>query len=441
MKKDTFEAMQRQRFISSIKRGTGEAYLLMRDNPQKIDFTNYIIKAALKNLSYDNQSEGSRATYVFELIQLSHKKEKIRQAVLYALSTERKDTFALDQLFDIASLFARQGDGEAKKAVYKRFYKKTIKGSEWVGQDAIISMDGIEGLKHIAKVKGKIIQNNPEEWEDSSLIDWFQDENPTINVFKELERAGASNEYIKTYIDTIQKHKASQQEWRWPEYNYETVSEKINSRARVPLTPVGAKKFSDDDVKKLADDFLTETNRLKLEKYMRVFSLVKFPYDDYQPILKHAKSKNRKRLKDTASYPKHDRLVEYACGALKFFSGADIRRFAISKLKDDKHSSDYLDLLISNYKKGDCKLIKDIITRCKNDDDVHSVVWGIVGIYKANKTKECKNPLEAMYDKLNCGLHREDIIEILIENNVLSSRLKDEIKFDSYERIRKLLDA
>ena len=429
----------RQRFKSSIKRGTGEAHLQMQDNPQ-IDFSNDIIKAALKNLSYDNQCEGSRATYVFELIQLSHKKKKIRQAVLKALSTERTDTFALDQLFDIASLFAKQGDEGAKKAIYRRFYTKTIKGSEWVGQDAVISMDGIEGLKHVAKIKGKIIQNDPEEWEDSSLMDWFQEENPAINVYKELETAGMLNGYIKTYIDTVQKHKASHQKWSRPKYNYEIVAEKINSGVRTPLPPVGAKELSEDDVKKLADDFLKETDRLKLEKYMRIFDLVKFPYD-YQPILMLAKCKNRKRLKEPTPWQKHDRLVEYACGALKFFSGADIRKFAISKLKDAKYSSDYLDLLVLNYKKGDSKLLEDIIMKCKNEDDIHSIVWGIIDIYKANKTKECKKPLEAMYDKLNCGLHRKDIIKILIENNVLSSRLKDEIKFDSYEGTRELLNV
>jgi hypothetical protein len=433
----------RKRFKNAVKCGTGETHLLMRDHPQ-IDFSNDIIKAALKNLSYDNQCEGSRATYVFELIQLSHKKEKIRQAVLKALSTEREDAYALDQLFDIAVLFAKQGDEEAKRAIYRRFYKKTIEGSEWIGQDAILSMDGIEGLKHIAKIKGKIMQNDPEEWEDSFLIDQFQEENSTIDVYKELEKAGISNKYIKTYIDIVRKHKVRHQKCHKkrsrPRYNYDMVSRKINSLAIVPLHSFAAKELSEDDVKKLADDFLAETDRLRLEKYMRVFDLIKFPYD-YQPILMLAKGKNRKRLKDPTPYQKYDRLVEYACGALRFFSGTDIRRFAISKLKGGKHSSDYLGLLVSNYKKGDSKLLEDIIVQCKNEDVLHSLVFGIIDIYEANKTKECKKPLEAMYGKLNCGIHREDIIKILIENNVLSSRLKDEIKFDSYEDVRELLNV
>jgi hypothetical protein len=188
----------RQRFKSAIKRGTGEAHLLMKANPD-VDFSKDIITAALTNFSYDNQFEGSRADYVFELIQLSGKKEKIRQAILKGLATERKDTWSLDQLFAITTLFAKQGDKEAKKAIYKRFYKKTIRGYRWAGEQAIIELDGLEGLKYIAAIKGKILQHDPEEWEDGGTVDWFQRENPTIKVYQELEKTGKNNEYIKIY--------------------------------------------------------------------------------------------------------------------------------------------------------------------------------------------------------------------------------------------------
>jgi hypothetical protein len=418
----------RQKFKSAIKRGTGETHLLIKTNPG-VDFSSDIIKAALTNLSYDNQSEGSRADYIFELIELSNQKEKIKKAILHGLRTEQVDTWALDQLFDLAALFAKQGDKEAKKAIYKRFYKKTIKGSEWLGQDAIIEIDGFEGLKYIAEIKGKIIQNDPEEWEDSWTVDYFQEQNPTFKVYKELEKAGDTNVFIKIYLDTIKKHTSNFQRRERPKYNYSIVTEKINNKAIVPLTPVGAKELSKTDIKKLADDFLQQTDRIKLEKYMRVFDKVKYPYD-YKPILRLAKSINKKS----------DRLIEYASGALKYFSGSDIREFAIKKLLKIRIPGDYLNLLVANYKKGDAKLLTDVVKRCRNEHEIHSIVYGIINIYKINKTKECKEPLEAVYDKLTCGIHRTDIIRILIENKILSARLKNEIRFDSSEETRKLYE-
>lgn len=419
----------RQRFKNAIKRGTGETHLLIKENP-KTDFSNEIIKAALKNLSYDNQSEGSRATYLFELIELSNQKEKIRKAILNALATERTDTWALVQLFDLAALFARQGDKEAKKAIYKRFYKKIIKYSKWAGQDTIIELDGLEGLKYIATVKGKAIQKDPKEWDDSFMVDYFQKQNPAIKVYQELEIASKTDQYIKIYLETIKEYKAKFQIRQRQKYDYNIVSEKINSNVTVPLPPAGAKELTKDDILKLADDFLKETDRIKLEKYMQVFDRVKYPYD-YKPILHLVKSKNKRS----------DRLVGFAAGALKYFSGTNIRDFAIEKLKKTKKPCDYSDLLVSNYQKGDFKLLTEIVERCKNEDDIHSLACSFINIYQANKTKECKKPLEAIYDKLTCGIHRIDIVKILIDNNVLSDRLKKEIMFDSSDETRELLPS
>ena len=56
----------KRQFYNSLKRGTGEAYLLVRDNPN-IDFSNYLIKGALNIYAYDGQSEGDRAKYIFDI--------------------------------------------------------------------------------------------------------------------------------------------------------------------------------------------------------------------------------------------------------------------------------------------------------------------------------------------------------------------------------------
>jgi len=61
-----------------------------------------------------------------------------------------------------------------------------------------------------------------------------------------------------------------------------------------------------------------------------------------------------------------------------------------------------------------------------------------IDIYRSNKTPDCKQPLEAIYDKLTCAIHRKDVLELLIENNVLSDQIKKEIRFDCDEDTRQL---
>src|SRR4051794_4259448 len=104
----------KQKFKSAIRRGTGEAYLLMQSHP-KLDFSRDIIQASLKNFAYDGQCESNRAGYLFELIKLSGKKNKIRDAILKGLATEN-DAWSLAQLFGLAKMFAMQGDMEARES-------------------------------------------------------------------------------------------------------------------------------------------------------------------------------------------------------------------------------------------------------------------------------------------------------------------------------------
>ena len=102
----------------------------------------------------------NRATYVFELIKLSKQKEIIRQKILQGLLSEMEDTWAADQLFQLAFLFAKEGDTEFREAIYKRYAETTIDNSRWLGEDVILELDGLEGLLFIAESKGQIIKEN-----------------------------------------------------------------------------------------------------------------------------------------------------------------------------------------------------------------------------------------------------------------------------------------
>jgi hypothetical protein len=418
----------KQRFRSSIKRGTGETHLIMQSNPS-INFSAEIIKASLTHYAFDPQSEGSRALYLSELIAMSKQSDKIRAAILEGLANEREDLNVLHQLFELAAGFAKQGDKNARKAIYNRFHKKTIRGGASCGYESIIELDGFDGLVFMATTIGKAIEKHPDYSYESFIIDHCQDEYPEINVYRDLKKAGEENRFIEIYLNNITQTEKAQDLWSQkhprPVVNYDTVTARINSKAISPL--FRAKELPETDLKKLADDFLKETDRLKLEKYLRVFDKLKYPYD-YKPILELAKSK----------YKKSDRLIEFASGALKYFTGADIRKFAIETLKHTKRPADYLDLLVSNFKPEDSKLLTAIAKNCKNELEIHAIVWSYVKIYKDNKTKTCKEPLEVIYAKMNCGMHRQAIVQILKENNVLSKQIKKEIRYDSDSGVRKL---
>ncbi len=416
----------KRQFFDSLKRGTGEAYLIMKNNPS-IDFSTYLIKGALRNFAYDGQSEDSRAQYIFDLISISDKKEKIRKAILKGLATEQEDTWSLTHLFDLAKLFVQQGDKEVRQAIYDRFLNNSIENSDWVGYSEIIELDGLNGLIFIAEKFGKFIDKNPDDWQDDSIIRHFQDDNPNIKAFEELEKVSKTNKFIKIYLDCIKRTEESRNNYfRETQIFKDIIDEVIN---RKPFISFRRKKeLTDNEILIIAKQLLKEKDKLKQEKLLGIFDKHKFPFDSNY-ILQLAKQKPTSK----------NRITEYAIEALKHLETESIRRFALDRISKVKRPEPFIDILLSNYKKGDYKLLTEIAKKFKSEHIIESLASSYVEIYKANKTKECKEPLEVLYNKMNCGIHRKYVVEILIENNILSDRIREEIKYDSYLETRELL--
>ena len=426
----------RKQFFYSLKRGRGEAYLLMKQYPE-IDFSTYIQKAIVKNYAYDGQCENSRADYLFSLYQLSDKKEKIREAVFTALQTETQDTWTLTQLFGFAKILAQHGDKQAKCAIYERFGKKIIVGSDWVGSAEILALDGFEGLKFIAETFGKLLEKNPDDRQDDQLISDLQMENKEIDVVKELEKAAKQNKYIQIYLDNVRKTVAGVGRDIGMHRLEATRKEKPKDiiafiKEEHPYF-IKQRGFNDAELEQIALHFLQEKDRKLKAQFLSVFTEFKYPFD-YHDLLESAKGK----LHTNWRFYNID-IARFAAVALKFFQGKDIRDFAIEKLKTAKKDTYiYLNLLISNYQKGDDKLLNEIINLADDGYFIDYINYGIRDIYKKNPVSECKIPLENLYRKINNSYCRTAIIKVLIKNNALSDEILRAMEFDCNEDTRKL---
>jgi hypothetical protein len=415
----------RKRFLSSIKRGTGEAYLLMKANPN-INFSKIIIKGATSDYAFDTQVEPSRANYIYRLIAKSKQKKEIIKAVLNDLE-HRKTGSELYQMCDLAVLFYKYGCPEAKEVLYNRFKKSGFNDYEFYGDTQVIAIGGLEGILKVAEVVGELMNHNKDWYEDSWRVDYFQKKNKSLDVYVELEKASKNNKYIAQYLEMILRNKWKTQRIRkMKKLTYEIVKERIDSKRRVSSF-YRANELSEKEVKKLANEFLTEPDKEKQYLYLKFFNKRKFPFG-YKQLLKIVRGKNSNK----------DWLVRRALEALQFFRSRELRMFALDKIKTAKEPYYYLYLLVSNYKRGDYKLLNEVINRSNEYEYIHELVFEIIDIYETNPTPECKGPLENIYNKMNCGLHRSQIIELLIKNNVLSDRILQEMEFDSNDGVRRL---
>jgi hypothetical protein len=416
----------KRQFFDSLKRGTGEAYLIAKENPT-IDFSTYVIKGALLNYAYDGQSEPSRAQYIFDLFTLSAKKDKIRKAILNGIATEQEDTWSLTHLFDLTKLFAKQEDQEMRNAIYNRFCNNPIEGSDWVGFSEILELDGFKGLIYIAEKFGKFIEQNPEDWQDDWIIKYFQEENPDLRVTENLENLAKENKHIRIYLENIKRTKASQEEHKpKPTHYKDIIDEVLNSKPYLSFKR--RHNLTESEIKTIAQRLVKEKDTKSKEKLLFVFTFCKFPLDtDF--ILNLAQKKNDYKT----------RINEFAISALKFLDSDKIRQFGLDKIDKSIKKYQFVEILTSNYRTGDYKILTDIVQKSKSEHIIENLARSYVDIFEANKTKECQEPLEALYNKMNCGIHRNDIVRILLENNVISDKIKNEIIFDSDKETRKMI--
>lgn len=407
------------RFRSSIRRGTGEAYLLIRKYAHA-DFSDEIIKACLKNFAYDGQCESSRADYLFELILLSHT-TRIRAKILHALATEQNHTWTLTQLFDLAKLFAQQGDEQARQAIYGRFFTNPIDGADWVGYSEIIDLDGLNGLLYIADKLGKGLQTNPDDWQDDTAINYFQQNHPDVDAMQVLKQAAGTNPNIQRYLNNVEQTATAKPAKNKPVY-HNIVDEVLQSSRRFLK-----KEVSNADLNLLAQQLLTEKNITNKEKLLFVFTKFRFPLN-YSFILDIARK--------TLSRNKY--LADMAIQALSLLQGEEIREFCLAEVDKAKQPANLLRILRSNYKEGDHKTLTRFAQAAVSNDDIEWLAIGYADIYQTNKTPECREPLEAIYNKLTCAIHRYDVVKILMDNNALPDEIRQEMEFDCNHEIRKL---
>jgi hypothetical protein len=417
------ELLKRE-FLNSAKRGTGEACIIIRNYPE-IDFSKELRKVCLRNFSYDGQCESSRAPYLFDLISHSEKQEKIKVAIIKKLAVEERDTWSLVQLFDLAKIFAQQGEQDARDAIYNRYLNRPINGSDWAGYDQILELDGLEGLYYVAEKIGRTIETNPDGFVVDYIPDQFQKNNG--DVMDKLESAAATNHYIGFFLSKVKKANIDQANYkREIEVFSDAIEEVLKTKAKPYLIN---KKWNNAELDKISMQLMIEKDKSKQTKLLLPFNKNKFPGDArfiLQLATKHPSERNE--------------LGRNAINALRNIESASVRDFAIERILTDSKPDRFTGILKLNYKNGDYKLLTNLVEKTDNADVIESLTIQYVSIFNHNKTSECREPLEALYNKMTCGIHRTDIVKILMDNGVLSVKIRDEIKYDCNSDTRQLLN-
>ena len=163
-----------------------------------------------------------------------------------------------------------RGDLEAKQAIYDRFYINPINGSDWAGYEQIIDLGGLDGLLFIANKVGKVLENSPDNWQDNSVIAYFQQRHSDIDAMAVLNEVAKGNPHILRYLKNVEK--TENERIVNPRIPFDNIVDEVLKSKRRFIR----KEVSDEELDLLAKRLLTEKNEKDIEKLLFVFTKFKF---------------------------------------------------------------------------------------------------------------------------------------------------------------------
>lgn len=422
----------KKRFRHAIWRGTGETHLIMREFPQ-VDFYDEIAYGVRNICAYDGQCETGRGQYIFELIQMSARQDELRAEVIRGLKEECEESWNLTHLFETAACFAEQGDEEMKQVIRSQYANQNMSCTSWAGESQILELDGFDGLVFVAETKGRWLLEGKGDHVDSSDLNEVMAKDSKADLRAELASVAEENIFVAAYLKELEKKVKERDESKprprpWEKNKHLPMAERILKGPRFFLHAKKlAQQATDADAVQVAEKCLVETDLKKLNRYLQFFGYRPFPLD---PVF----------LLDLAqSDKKKHRDIQFSVrGALAKVQSNTVRVYAMARLQVTSRPGECIGMLERNYQEGDEVFLESLLQSTHDEHAMEQFAQGLRSIYKANPTPRCKGPLELLYQKSNCAICRFSVLKLLLENDVLSDRIQQEIEFDCYLDTRDL---
>jgi hypothetical protein len=412
-------------FKQAIKNGTGEAILLLKENPSA-DFDQYILEACTHNLAYDPQCEGSRSEYLSEILSLSRDKEKIENEIFKQLDNPSNDHWDTILLFDLAAVLAQNGNENARKVIYDRYEKNLKAEYDFVETEVLVTLDGLKGLEFAANIQGEKIELDSTYWADNYLIEVCKEHYPESSPQKHLEEKSQNNKYIETFLSKIEEIESLRRKGKT--INKRSLSQLLQLIEEGKTVPIiSGKWLKDEEVLKVANLLLIEEDDKKIQPYLRLLSRTQYPLDisNLLPFLdtdnegvKHSTLKILEKIEDYI-----------------------IRELIDRNYTNYSYLNEHIEFFVSNFLEKDIGVLCDILDTLEDEEEIHSFGMVIRDIFDKNVIKHPSKLLNKLYMANNCSICRAAFIKKLISAQQLSDKILREMRYDCEPDIRQLADT
>lgn len=398
--------MLKKKFIDTIRKGLGRAYLELEAAENKEEYRKSLLYACLSDCSYEFVCEGSKGAYLFELISLFDDTAYFKQNIIHFLQNKLPKRGLFAQLLDILRCYYHQGDREIKPFL-NDYYRHFIENGKWTKNKILcyeylcIILYQIFGLKRVFKILKDIeklkINKNDIGW-FLSVIPW---KNETIQNFLPKE-----NNTPKTY-----------------EHTFEVFLE----QARANRFHCSLAHWASDIEYEKCIAYLKQTkNEADILLILDALQYEDSPKAIPEEILFSLLNVHSKRIDN-----------EIYC-TLSYVKSKRVESLALTLLNDQENAISAIHMLMNNYKKEYKKLLVNAYKKIKFSFNKYTMLESYTIDFMHSTKKDLPDEiLFYTYENSYDAFGRELIVDRMKKRKLLTQEMLNELQHDSNHETRK----
>ena len=381
-----------------------------------------IIDACLTCLVYDPQCEAERGPWLFSIIERASLSGQVLHAIETAEDVPSSENHRdLAQRSDILRELAASGMSEARPLLYATLARVPQTGSV-IGVEAIIALDGLGGLLHVARQFGQWMLADAEFWVDDyplSLLDEYLGAGQSLAA---LERKAATDADIARYLAGVYETRdqvcASHPRPEPAAFSAAEIVAYVNQHPKDQchwFRRWGA-QASEEQREIAFAALLASDNPEHVKRLFRCFAITGVPRFEPRLLrwLEHA-----------------DERLEFATvTALAPLTHPQLRQAAEHLIAQGAITKGVA-LLVNNVAEGDFARCAEHLQQLEDADELHHLIGEVLNLCKAHPGSEALDCLLRVYEVSPCTTCRRQAVEALMASNTAPAWLLAECMFDA----------
>lgn len=407
--------------------------LILQADPANEALHAALFSACTKNMSYDRQSESSRARWLLDMIEVAGRADDFFESLVATLRScdYENEHYDVLQIYELLCLLAAKDRRRDRRALQEFLFSLT-NATDWLWHSCaarFIELSGFDGLMTSVSLFETNLIDDFENWGGWAFHHWV----------KTLEERDGVEETADALADARPRNAALDELMRRDAARLE--AEERPKAATSPLDyetlKAAGKGFPfqwirhapDAEIAQAAADLFEARETRVICNYLMIFGRRDFPFAP-------------ERLFGFLNGDE-ERPTYFAARALGRLKHSSIRAYGLDLLDQGK-SVLGLKLLRSNIVAGDFVKIDMLLAEAPDDDDLwHEIGHGLLNIAATGQigVGEYTASLVRLYEKGPCAICRRDLVRILRDAGRAPDWMAQECAFDCDEDTRSVFCA